>query len=109
MNFRALRSMLTLLAALSVPLAWAGEKVDKAVEDALSKKLAIPSMGLVVESVSTSQLPGLYEVQYANGGPLVYATAKGEYFIVGDMYSVGPDGFVNLGEQRRDGQPDHRL
>ena len=104
MNFRALRSTLALLVAMAVPTAWAGEEVDKAVADALSKKLAIPSMGLVVEKVSASQLPGLYEVQYANGGPLVYATETGDFFVLGDLYAVEADGFVNLAEQRRDGQ-----
>jgi thiol:disulfide interchange protein DsbC len=60
-------------------------------------------MGLVVDSVHTSELPGMYEVQFTNG-PLVYATADGGYFIVGDLYAVSPDGFVNLGEKRRDGE-----
>jgi thiol:disulfide interchange protein DsbC len=94
----ALAATLVLVASLAV----AGEPVDKALAEKLSKKLALPAMGLVVESVAPSQIPGLYEVQYANGGPLVYAT--GDYFVLGDLYSVGPDGFVNLAEQRRDGQ-----
>ena len=81
----------------------AGEPADKAVTEALSKALNQPALGLTVQSVHTSEIPGLYEVQFA-GGPLVYSTASGEYFVVGDMYSVGPDGFVNLGEQRRDGE-----
>jgi thiol:disulfide interchange protein DsbC len=96
----ALAATLVLVASLAV----AGEPVDKALAEKLSKKLALPAMGLVVESVAPSQIPGLYEVQYANGGPLVYATAEGDYFVLGDLYSVGPDGFVNLAEQRRDGQ-----
>jgi thiol:disulfide interchange protein DsbC len=96
----ALIATLVLVASLAV----AGEPVDKALAEKLSKKLALPAMGLVVESVAPSQIPGLYEVQYANGGPLVYATAEGDYFVLGDLYSVGPDGFVNLAEQRRDGQ-----
>jgi thiol:disulfide interchange protein DsbC len=96
----ALIATLVLVASLAV----AGEPVDKALAEKLSKKLALPAMGLVVESVAPSQIPGLYEVQYANGGPLVYATPEGDYFVLGDLYSVGPDGFVNLAEQRRDGQ-----
>jgi thiol:disulfide interchange protein DsbC len=96
----ALAATLVLVASLAV----AGEPVDKALAEKLSKKLALPAMGLVVESVAPSQIPGLYEVQYANGGPLVYATPEGDYFVLGDLYSVGPDGFVNLAEQRRDGQ-----
>ena len=59
MKFRALRSMLALLVALSVQSAWAADKVEQAVVDALSKKLAVPAMGLNVENVSASPLPGL--------------------------------------------------
>lgn len=104
MIFRVMQSALAATLVLVASLAVAGEPVDKALAEKLSKKLALPAMGLVVESVAPSQIPGLYEVQYANGGPLVYATAEGDYFVLGDLYSVGPDGFVNLAEQRRDGQ-----
>lgn len=104
MIFRVMQSALIATLVLVASLAVAGEPVDKALAEKLSKKLALPAMGLVVESVAPSQIPGLYEVQYANGGPLVYATAEGDYFVLGDLYSVGPDGFVNLAEQRRDGQ-----
>lgn len=89
--------------ALVTMTAMAGEPADGEVADALRKALGQPAMGLIVQSVNTSEIPGLYEVQFANG-PLVYATAKGDYFIAGDLYSVGPDGFVNLGDQRRDGE-----
>ena len=81
----------------------AAQPVEKAVVEALNKALNQPALGLMVESVETSEIPGMYAVQFANG-PLVYSTAAGDYFIVGDLYSVGPDGFVNLGEQRRDGE-----
>lgn len=104
MIFRLMQSALAATLVLVASLAFAGEPVDKALAEKLSKKLALPAMGLIVESVTTSQLPGLYEVQYANGGPLVYATAEGDYFVLGDLYSVGPQGFVNLAEQRRDGE-----
>ena len=79
------------------------QPVEQAVVETLNKALNQPALGLMVESVETSEIPGMYAVQFANG-PLVYATASGDYFIVGDLYSVGPDGFVNLGEQRRDGE-----
>jgi thiol:disulfide interchange protein DsbC len=86
----------------------AGAPADQEVADALRKALDQPAMGLAVESVKTSEIPGMYEVQFTNG-PLVYSTVKGDYFLVGDIYSVGPDGFVNLGEQRRDGERAEQL
>jgi thiol:disulfide interchange protein DsbC len=67
----------------------------------LTAALAVSSNGLTVESVETSEIPGLYAVQFVNG-PLVYASAAGDYFVVGDMFRVEADGFVNLAEQRRD-------
>ena len=91
-----------LLAGLSLVVV-AAEPADEEVAESLRKALNQPEMGLAVQSIKTSEIPGLYEVQFANG-PLVYSTAKGDYFIVGDLYAVGPDGFVNLGEQRRDGE-----
>jgi thiol:disulfide interchange protein DsbC len=93
---------LAFLASVHAAMA-AGEPAEKTVADALRKALNQPAMGLMVESVETSEIPGMFAVQFANG-PLVYSTAAGDYFIVGDLYSVGPDGFVNLGEQRRDGE-----
>lgn len=60
-------------------------------------------MGLKVDTVETSVVPGLYEVQFTSG-PVVYATASGDYMILGDLFSVGEDGYTNLTEKRRDGQ-----
>lgn len=93
-----------LLAALVVlaPLATAGAPVNKADFDTLRKALEVPSMGLQVESVTTSDIAGLYEVQFANG-PMVYATPDGSFFLLGDLFAVKPDGYVNLAEKRRDG------
>ena len=104
MMYRALQMALVAALVLMGTRLMAGEPVDPALSDRLSKKLSVPAMGLTVESVATSQLPGLYEVQFANGGPLVYATEDGSHFVLGDLYSVGPQGFVNLAEQRRDGE-----
>jgi thiol:disulfide interchange protein DsbC len=104
MKFCALRSIVAILLAVSWSSVRAGDEVDPAVVEALTGKLSMPAMGLRVESVSASDLPGLYEVQYADGGPVVYATGNGDFFLLGDLYTVTPDGFVNLAEQRRDGQ-----
>ena len=83
--------------------AHAGAPVSAEVFNKLRSTLEVPSTGLKVGSVSTSELPGLYEVQFING-PLVYSTAKGDFFLVGDIFSVGPSGYVNLAEKRRDGE-----
>jgi thiol:disulfide interchange protein DsbC len=100
MMFKRLATMLAgcLLCATVV---FAAEAVDPAVEKALRAKLDNPAVGLKVGSIAASELPGMYEVQFENG-PLVYATADGGYFLVGDLFAVRSEGFVNLAEQRRD-------
>lgn len=83
--------------------ATAGDPVSKEVEETLRSALEVPSSGLKVGTVQTSEIPGMFEVQFVNG-PFIYSTASGDYFIVGDMFAAGPSGFVNLAEQRRDGE-----
>ena len=87
-------------AVLSAYYASASDAVDPAVEKRLRDRLGDPSIGLEVESVQVSEIPGLYRVQLRQG-PAVYATATGDYFLLGDLFSVGPDGIVNLAEQQR--------
>lgn len=100
------RMMQWALAVVLIALpAWtlAAGPVDKAVVETLTRVLEVPAMGLKVESVENSEIPGLYAVQFSNG-PLVYSTASGDYFVLGDLFTVGPTGYVNLTERRRDGE-----
>jgi thiol:disulfide interchange protein DsbC len=75
-------------------------QVPAQVEKTLREKLFMPSIGLGIETVERSEIDGLYRVKLENG-PVVYATPDGEFFVLGDMYTVGVSGLVNLGEQRR--------
>ena len=81
----ALLGGLLLLAAL----ARAADPVDAAVVEKLRAALDNPSMGLKVDTVVQSDVPGMYEVQFSNG-PMVYATPDGSHFIVGDLFAVVP-------------------
>ncbi|GAB5415581.1 MAG: bifunctional protein-disulfide isomerase/oxidoreductase DsbC [Congregibacter sp.] len=83
----------------------AAQPIDPAVEQAIKASLSAGPAGLPVERVEFSEIEGLYRVQLKQG-PVVYTTKTGDFFILGDMYSVGNDGFVNLGEKRRS---DNRL
>ena len=94
---------------LPAPLAAADGAVPEAVEARLRERLRVPSIGLEVDSVETSALPGMYRVQLGGGGPAVYATGDGDFFILGDLYRTGPGGLVNLEEQRRAGERRQRL
>lgn len=80
----------------------AAEPVPAKVAEALRQMLESPTNGLKVASIEASEITGMYAVQFQEG-PLVYANASGQFFIVGDLFTVGPAGYVNLAEKRRDG------
>lgn len=103
MIFQVIRSALIATLIAVAPQSLAGEPLDKAQMDTLRAALEVPGNGLKVSSAQTSEIPGLLEVQLSDG-PVVYSTADGRFFLVGDLYSVGPDGYVNLGEKRRDSE-----
>lgn len=88
------------LAAFALALRCAAA-VDDDVVKRLRAALDNPALGLEVETVAEAPLPGFYQVQFAAGGPLVYATADGDYFILGDLFRVEEDGFTNLAEVAR--------
>ncbi|HDY82959.1 MAG TPA: DsbC family protein [Halieaceae bacterium] len=108
MIFRVLQSVLAVALLVLAPLTIAGEPVSQAQVDKLRKVLEVPGMDLKVGSVTISEIAGLYEVQFTNG-PTVYSTPNGDFFLVGDMFSVGPQGYVNLAEKRRDGERVEKL
>lgn len=95
--------MLTLCAWTQALPTRAAAGVDPAVEQQLRARMSQPGVGLDVESVEVSELPGLYRVQL-RGGPAVYATETGDFFLLGDLYNIGPAGLVNLAEERRSQQ-----
>lgn len=69
-------------------------------EAVIKRVLEASRSDVKVASVTASEIGGLYAVQIEKG-PLLYATPDGRYFVVGDMFQVQAQGFVNLGEQRR--------
>ena len=71
-------------------------------EQAIRQGLESEVAGMKVESVSPTELQGMYEVQFEDG-PLVIAHESGEFFLLGDMFKVVEGGFVNLSEIRRNG------
>ena len=89
------------LAAIAGP-ALAEEAITGEALERLRATLEAPG-GLAVESAQESPVPGLVEVKLADG-PTVYATPDGRFFVLGDLYSVGAAGYVNLAEQRRNGE-----
>lgn len=56
--------------------------------------------GINVTSVEKTAIKGLYKATI-DGGPHVYATEDGKYFLTGDIYQVSPGNIVNLTDQER--------
>lgn len=101
-NLGVLRALAFLgLFSASLPLlAQEAPAVDPEIEAQLRARFANPAVGLEIDTIEPSEIPDLYLLKL-NQGPAVYASETGDFFILGDMYSVGNDGFVNLAEQRR--------
>jgi len=108
MIYQVLKSAFMAVLVVTAPLGIAGTPLEKAQLDKLRAALEVPNVGLKVESAQSSEIPGLYQVQFTNG-PMVYSTLEGNYFVVGDLYSVTPKGYVNLAEKRRDGERVEKL
>lgn len=98
--FQILSASVLLVAAAGSQAAAA---VDKATADRISASLSNPAANLEVESVTASEVPGMYSVQFLNG-PRVLATEDGKYFVVGDLYQVNGGELVNLSEKHRDAE-----
>ena len=98
---RMMKAALVAILLAMAPLVSGGEPLSEAQVDTLRKALEKPNMGLKVISAQTTGVPNLVEVQLSEG-PMIYSTLEGDYFIVGDLYEVGPESYVNLAEQRRD-------
>jgi thiol:disulfide interchange protein DsbC len=76
--------------------------VDPAVEAKLRASLEVEGAGMTIAKIESTEMPGMYEVQFEDG-PLVIAYESGEFFLLGDMFKVVGQGFVNLSEIRRNG------
>lgn len=100
----------TLACSTGMPTAFAaaGDPVPEKILAQLRKAIEVPGTGLRVAGARYSDMPGMLEVQFEEG-PLVYASEDGAFFIIGDLYAVGTEGYVNLAEQRRDAQREEAL
>ena len=87
------------LLSLSLGSAQAKESDEKVKETILAKlRAARPDLNFT--KVTASAMPGIYEVEFRGGG-VVYSSATGDHFLVGEVYQVNTDGIVNLTEAKR--------
>jgi thiol:disulfide interchange protein DsbC len=91
--------LLGLMLLLGQPLAQA----EVTAADNIRGKLLAARPDFKITSIKPSPVENIFEVQITNR-PILYSTADGNYFFLGDMFSVGVGGLVNLASQRRDGE-----
>jgi len=68
--------------------------------EVIESRLRSVSADLPITKIAPSEIDGMFEVELADGSVL-YSTADGKYFMLGQLFEVKREGFVNLTEQRR--------
>ena len=101
MIFANIRTHLVLLFGCMLILGQSLAQAQDTVGDTIRGKLQQARPDFKISSVKPSAVDGIYEVQIG-GGPVIYATADGDFFFLGDLFAVGVGGIVNLAEQERD-------
>lgn len=91
-------TVLGLIAFCAVSLPARAE--DDPVAAGILAKLKAARADLEYGTPRESSIKGLYEVG-VRGGPMLYVSADGAFFVAGDLFSIGPGGFTNLAEKRR--------
>ena len=88
------------LCALLIVARAGAEEADPAAAQILARlKQARPDLDYSTPVPSVMQ--GIYEVKVA-GSTVLYVNAEGSFFVVGDLYALGADGFINVAEKQRE-------
>lgn len=66
-------------------------------ERQIRARMAQSRPDMKIASVEPTPMAGIYAVRI-DDGPTIYSSADGNYFVFGDLYSVGTDSFVNESE-----------
>lgn len=70
------------------------------IEQSILSKLQAARPDLTFTSIRPAADPALYEVEY-NDGLVIYATASGNFFLVGDLFTFQNGQIINVSEQRK--------
>ena len=95
---KRLGQLTAVLCAALLPWFPASADEDARASD-LAARLEALDLGLGVQGVAPSEVPGLFEVE--TDGGLLYVTENAGYLIVGNVYEIRDGGLVNLTEQKR--------
>lgn len=98
---RTLVSAVLIVASMDMTLADADTQ-------ALKEGLTINGEPVPVTSVEQTPLEGIFEVRLESGETL-YSDARGEHFVVGNLFANRDDGLINLTQQAQDAIRAERL
>ncbi len=70
-------------------------------EDLIRKKLKAAIPAVMIDSVTESEMTGVYRVTMTTG-EVLFVGKDGDYFVAGDMYSMKDSRIQNLSEKRRE-------
>lgn len=96
---QALRQVMV-VCALFIALPSFAAVPSEEVTNRILSNLATARPDLEYSAVMGTPIDGLYEVR-VNGGPTLYVTEDGNFFIAGDLFTIDKGRFVNLQEKER--------
>ncbi len=91
------------LALLACSTASLAADVTDEMTQQISAKLKIVNDSIQIRSIKASPIDGLYEVE-VNTGETIFTSASGDHFMLGNLFEIQGNRFVNLSEQRKKGQ-----
>jgi thiol:disulfide interchange protein DsbC len=77
--------------------------VTEAMTQAITKNLKVVNQSIQVRAIKPSPIDGLYEVEI-DTGEIIFTSATGDHFVLGKLFQIQGQRFVNLSEQRQKGE-----
>lgn len=79
----------------------AEEPLPEAITQAITQQLTQVKPDVVITSITTSPISGLYKVTLENSNQVIFSDKTGGYFIAGDMYKIDENNLINLQKEER--------
>lgn len=97
MRLSAYLISLALLASSNLTLA---APVTEAMTQAITQNLKVVNQQIQIRTIKPSPIDGLYEVEI-DTGEIIFTSADGQHFVLGNLFEIQGQRFVNLSEQRQ--------
>lgn len=74
--------------------------VTETMAQAITQNLRVVNQAIQIRSIKPSPIEGLYEVEI-DTGEIIFTSADGQHFVLGKLFEIQGQRFVNLSEQRQ--------